>query len=382
MLYGMLAPLTGESPAHVCDEHMVSELYGAYALGLIITTPILGIITERTGRRKPMILGAVLMTAAALLFWLGTNKEVLFAARFLEGAGAACTWTAGLALIAGYFVKDRVKAMGFAMLGATTGSIVGPLLGGELCEQGGYNAPFIVTILLLILDCLFRFTIPTTSRSALKPWGDTFRELGGIVCDKSVISSAFAVVLAAASWALMEPLFPLHAMRIGKATPTTIGAIFTASNLLYALMAPVVPMISDRIGIRKTTIIGLAVTAIVLPLLAWTPNIALASIVLGLITIGYALTINPTSAELGDAVDRRGSTSYTVAYAIYNLAYSFGMIAVDAYVDFVTDESHKLPLLHILLIMSGLFFICVPLFLIKRDPAPPVTASESEQTAN
>lgn len=378
MLYGMVAPLTGESPAHVCDEHMVSTLYGAYALGLIVTTPILGMITERTGRRRPMILGAILMTASALLFWLGTNKEVLFAARVLEGAGAACTWTAGLALIAGYFVKDRVKAMGFAMLGATTGSIVGPLVGGELFERGGYNAPFCVAIALLVLDCLFRFTIPTTSRPVLKPWGDTFRELGGIVCDKSVLSSAFAVALAAASWALMEPLFPMHAIRIGHATPTTIGAIFTASNLLYALMAPVVPLVSDRIGIRQTTMIGLIMTAIVLPLLAWTPNIALASVVLCLITVGYALTINPTSAELGDAVDRRGSTSYTIAYAIYNLAYSFGMIAVDSYVEFVTDETHKLPLLHILLIMSGLFFICVPLFLIKRKVAPPVAQSETE----
>lgn len=113
-----------------------------------------------------------------------------------------------------------------------------------------------------------------------------------------------------------------------------------------------------------------------MPLLALTPNLTLATVVLCLITVGYAFTMNPTSAELGDAVDRRGSTSYAIAYAVSNLSYSLGMIAVDAYVEFVTDSAHKLQLLHILSITSGLFFLCVPLFLIKvktQCPAPSST---------
>jgi len=380
LLYGMVAPLASESPVHVCDEHVISTLYGAYALGLIIATPILGIVTERTGRRKPMILGGLLLSASAVLFYFGLNQPMLFAARLLQGAGAACTWTAGLALIAGYFVKDRVRAMGWAMLGATTGSIVGPLVGGELFEKGGYAAPFYFAFVLLAIDVALRFAIPTTVRTALKPWKETFSELGGIITDKSVLSAAFAVALAAAAWALMEPLFPMHVIRIGNATPTVIGLLFTVSNLLYALLAPVVPFVSDRIGVRQTTVVGLVMTAIVLPSLAITPNIVMAGIVLCLVTIGYAFTINPTSAELGDAVDRRGSASYAVAYAVYNLAYSFGMIAVDSYVQFVTDGDHKLPLVEILLIVSGLFVLCVPLFLVKPSATATTEAATEEPT--
>lgn len=366
-IYGMVAPLASVSPAHIEDESIISTLYGGYAMGLIVATPILGIITDRIGRRKPMLIGIVLLAISTLLFGFGTSKEMLLAARVLEGAAAACTWTAALALCAEYFVENRVQAMGIAMLGGTTGSVAGPLIGGKLFDMGGYAAPFYIAFALVAIDALFRFFLIPAKKDTQKPppWKATFEELGGIVTDKSVIAAAFAVALAAASWAIMEPLFPMHVKRIANATPTEIGALYTVSNLVYAFMAPVVAWVSDRIGVRQTTILGLVLTAVCMPMLALSPNMILASIALCSVSISYAFTLNPTSAELGNAVDRRGSTSYAVAYAIYNLAYSLGMICTDSYVEYVTDQAHKLQLLHILLIMSGLFILCVPMFLFK-----------------
>lgn len=379
-LYGMIAPLTPASPAQIKDEHMISTLYGAYAIGLIISTPVLGIITDRLGRRQPMLVGVVLLLISTVLFCIGANREMHFVGRVLQGAGAACTWTAGLALVAECFVKNRVRAMAFATLGATTGSIVGPYVGSELCERGGYALPFYIMIGCLLIDAVLRFYFIAPSKVLANqgPWSRTMRELGGIVMDRSVLSAAFAVALAAASWALMEPLFPMHVIRIANATPTTIGALFTASNLLYAVVPPFVGYVSDRLGVRQTVALGLILTAIVMPLLALSPNLFLATTVLCLITVSYALTINPTSAELGDAVDRRGSTSYAVAYAVYNLAYSFGMLGVDTFIEFATDAAHKLELLQILLIMSGLFALCVPLFLFKPKGLPESVSQEAE----
>jgi MFS transporter, DHA1 family, solute carrier family 18 (vesicular amine transporter), member 1/2 len=370
-LYGMMAPLTPQSPAHIQDTHTISMLYGAYAIGALIATPILGLVTERIGRRRPMILSVILLSIASLLFCFGPTVEMHFVARFLQGAGAACTWTAGLALVAGYFVKNRVRAMGFAMLGSTSGSVVGPIVGGEICNLGGYAAPFYVAFAVLALDAFLILTFTSyTKKPKQKPWKETLIELGGIVSDKSVLSSAFAVALAAASWAMMEPLFPMRATEVFHASPGDIGILFTIANLLYAFLAPVVGWVSDHLGIRQTTVIGLIVTAIVMPLLALSPNMLMGGVVLCLVTIGYAFTINPTSAELGDAVDRRGSTSYAVAYAVYNLAYSLGMVAVDSYLEFVTSEAHQLPLLYILSIVSGLFVFCIPLFLGKTRTHP------------
>ncbi|MBA3859107.1 MAG: hypothetical protein C0507_19550 [Cyanobacteria bacterium PR.3.49] len=370
-LYNMICPLTPESPAHISDEHIISTLYGAYALGMLIALIPLGITTDRLGRRRPMVIGVWLLLISTVLFYIGSSRELFVVGRFLQGMGAACTWTAGLALVAKYYVQNRVRGMGYAMVGATTGSVVGPLVGGELFDKFGYHAPFYFAFGLLAIDAALRiiFTPSNTNPATQPPWDATFKELRGIITDKSVLSSAFAVALAAASWALMEPLFPMHAIRIASATPAVVGGLFTLSNLVYAILAPATELITNRIGVRITTALGLGMTAFILPLLAVTPNLFLAGTVLMLVTVSYAFTINPASAELGDAVDRRGSTSYAVAYAVYNAAYALGMIGVDTYIEFVTDSAHHLQLLHILLIVSALFIVCLPLFLFKPKAA-------------
>jgi len=380
ILYGAVVPLTPMSPAHISDEHMVSTLYGAYAIGLIISAPILALITDRIGRRQPMIVGVMLLIAATILFMVGNTHEMVIASRMLQGAGAACTWTAGMALVAEYHVKHRVNAMSIALLGGTIGSVAGPLIGGELCDLYGYGPPFYLMLFLLAIDAFFRFVFISKHQVAKVKgnWGSTFKELGGVITDRAVLSGAFAVALAAAGWAMMEPLFPMHVIHIANATPSTVGMLFTFSNLIYAFMPPAVTFVSERIGVRNTTVLGLAVTAVSMPLLALTPNLVLATVVLSMITLGYAFTMNPTQAELGDAVDRRGSTSYAIAYAVSNLSYSLGMLAVDAYVEFLTDAAHKLDLFYILAIVSVLYMLCIPLFLVKVQPVslPPVPAAE------
>ena len=242
-----------------------------------------------------MVLGAILLGISAVMFGIGTSQELMFAARIVQGAGATCTWTAGMALVAKYCVKNRVRAMGFAMLGATTGSIVGPFRGRRNFDKFGYQVPFYVACTLIIVDMFLRitFTPATTNPAAQPPWSKTFAELRGIITDKSVLSAAFAVALAAASWALMEPLFPMHVIRIANASPSMIGGIFTASNFLYAFLAPMVGFVSDRIGVRSTTALGAGMTAVILPMLALSPNLFWAGTVLCLITVSYAFTINP-----------------------------------------------------------------------------------------
>jgi multidrug resistance protein len=388
VIYGMVAPLTPESPAQIKDEHTISMLYGTYAFGLILATPILGIITDRIGRRQPMVIGAICLLVSSICFCIGTNSTLFFAGRVFEGIGAACSWTAGMALVAEFHLKDRVKAMGFAMLGATIGTILGPAVGGEIGDLFGYRMPYYIAIALLAVNLfLVIFWIPK-SKDLLpnSSWNQTFRELWGIVTDKSVVTAAFAVALASAGWSLMEPLFPMHAIRIAQASAATIGMVFTASNLLYAFLAPMVSFVSDRFGIRQTAALGLVLTAIFMPLLALSPTLFQAGAVLCLLSVSYAFTINPTSAELGNAVDRRGSKSYAVAYAVYNLAYSVGMIFVDFYLEFVTDEAHKLELLHILLLMSFLFLLCVPIFLKHKhghhSSAAPSPDGKSDQSAS
>jgi MFS family permease len=70
---------------------------------------------------------------------------VMVMARFLQGASAAATWVAGLALLADTYPSHELgSAMGLVMTAMSLGMLLGPPFGGFVYEWGGYQLPFII----------------------------------------------------------------------------------------------------------------------------------------------------------------------------------------------------------------------------------------------
>jgi MFS transporter, DHA1 family, solute carrier family 18 (vesicular amine transporter), member 1/2 len=354
-MYGMAGPLMTLSPVRELTDAQLGLCYGGYALGLILSTPFFVMSAARVGRKKSIVLAVVAQVLAVILYLFGGTLATLFEARLLQGVSAAGGWTAGLALIADVSRTDRVRSMGVAMVGSTVGSILGPMLGGLLYNRGGYSLPFFVAFILLLIDLAMLWTLlPSTSGTSQSA------EEGGlltILTDKAVLIAALAVAVAAAGWALPEPIFPNHMAKAGV-SPGTIGLLLTSANVVYALCAGPVAWICDRIGVKKAILIGMTGMAATLPLLGLTVDPLMSGLIMAGFSVAYALTLNPTSAELGNAVDRRGLTCYAAAYAVYNIAYAVGMMGSNAISAVVGD---KLSFLQMLGLMSAIIVCCIPL---------------------
>jgi len=168
-LYGIVVPLTPLSPAGVNSEEQLGLLYGAYAVIVLIVTPLFRYVGDRVGGRFMMICGVVLAASATALFGLAANFYLLLAARLCQGAASAATWTSGLALIAERYTERRVEMIGYAFTGSTGGSVLGPVVGGVMYRAGGYQLPFLATgllfaveVCLLVLFLRIRFPIRVT----------------------------------------------------------------------------------------------------------------------------------------------------------------------------------------------------------------------------
>src|SRR5262249_32395216 len=144
-IYELVVPLIPHTPAGGLSDGMMAMLYASYALGVLLATPCFGYLGSRFGCKPIMLVGVALSSLTVLLFWSAPSYELLQAARFCQGAASAATWTAGLALIAEHYVRHRVEMMGYALVGNTIGSMLGPILSGELFQLGGYSLPFMVT---------------------------------------------------------------------------------------------------------------------------------------------------------------------------------------------------------------------------------------------
>jgi len=92
-----------------------------------------------------------------------------------------------------------------------------------------------------------------------------------------------------------------------------------------------------------------------------------------LLNASFAFTLNPTSAELGNAVDRLGLNCYAAVYAVYNIAYSIGMMATDTLASLALKE---LGFFGTLLCAAMGLVLCTPLFL-QRDAAEASAARNS-----
>lgn len=362
LMYGLVVPFL---PIHAeelgASQSEIGLLFGSYALALFIATPIIGALADRTGRKKLLAIGLIALAATTLIYAFSTSYWVLVLARFLQGVAAAIPWTAGLALLAEVFPQEeRGKAVGTAMSGQAGGVLLGPPIGGWLYEFGGYSFPFFVATGIALATALLCLVL---LRNVPETRSESFTSPFTILRNKNVFMVAGVAVIGASVFASIEPTLPVHFNEHLHISPGAIGLMFVAVTLGYGLFAPLIGYISTRVGHVRTIRFGIVMAAVVLPLnalpnLVWLQVVTL--IVLGL-TLGMVLT--PALPKLADIAQEAGAVSQGLTYAVYNTAYSFGMMAGPLAAGILTD---KIGLLAAYSVMGILFIIyLIPLFKLK-----------------
>jgi MFS transporter, DHA1 family, solute carrier family 18 (vesicular amine transporter), member 1/2 len=353
-LYGVLVPLGAGG-----NETMLGVMYGVYAFGVLASTPLFGVLSDRVGRRKPMLWGFAAQAAATALFALHGGLGLTLLARLLQGVAAAATWTTGLALVAEHFTEHRAEKLGVAMMGSTGGLLVGPVTGGVLLQWGGPALPLLVAGGALVIDGALRVSVLTDRTQASREPS----KLPALLRDRSVQAAAVVVVLSSVGWSLLEPLFPNHLEKVLGASPATVGLLFTVSSLAYGLSAPLVGKVVDRFGPWPTMTFGIVAMAATLPMLVLPKTIVMAGVVLVLVDIAFGFLMNPTLDELANVVDRGYPGAYASVYAVFNMAYSIGTIGT-TFTEAALARFASFGLL--LLGVSVALLACLPLLRVLR----------------
>jgi MFS transporter, DHA1 family, solute carrier family 18 (vesicular amine transporter), member 1/2 len=368
-LYGLLFPLVAYSPAGLTGEGHLALLYGVYAVSVLLVTPVFGYLSDRIGGRSTMLCGAALAVCAISLLGMASSLSLLLLGKFCQGAASAALWTSGLALIAASYVEKRVVMLGYAFTGGTFGSVIGPIAGGLLYHAGGYRLPFLITgVAFAIAAALIALLVPAGGMQRNE--SVDFRAL---VLNKELMIPAVVIALAAFSVGIIEPLLPARLARYGT-TSMAIGIIFTVSTFVYGLSAPLVGRVSERIPILRVIMLGTIAMAATLPFLALFKGVIMVGITLSLINISYAFMLNPASAELGNVVDRSGTSCYSAVYAVYNIFYSIGMLGTAA---LASASVRVLNFWGVLLCVSAILLLSVP-FLIKAGLPRGMVAAASD----
>ena len=168
-LLGLYAEKFGASPL------VATTLVSVYALCSLISTPIIGNLSDRFGRRRLLLISQAGTCAGFLLLADSRALWMVFAGRVLDGI------TAGNLSLAQAYISDhtaaenRAKAFGVIGVAFGFGFMFGPGIGG-LLSQYGMHWPFLAAAALSLLSIICTYTLlrderPTASTEGPLPGG-------------------------------------------------------------------------------------------------------------------------------------------------------------------------------------------------------------------
>jgi EmrB/QacA subfamily drug resistance transporter len=113
--------------------------------GLLLLSGRLG---DLIGRKRILLAGLVVFTAASLMCGLSVTPELLIAARFIQGIGGALSSAVALGMIVTMFPDQPEQARAFGMYSfvASAGASIGLLAGGILTHAISWHWIFFVNV--------------------------------------------------------------------------------------------------------------------------------------------------------------------------------------------------------------------------------------------
>jgi EmrB/QacA subfamily drug resistance transporter len=116
--------------------------------GLLFTWGVLG---DRLGRKKILLLGMVLFGIASLASAYSQSPGQLIWARALMGVGGAAVMPATLSIISNVFdPRERAKAIGTWAGAVGLGVAIGPVVGGLLLEHFWWGSVFLINVPIVV----------------------------------------------------------------------------------------------------------------------------------------------------------------------------------------------------------------------------------------
>ena len=315
----MLLPSLGTSIANVAlptlaeafaaSFQQVQWVVLAYLLATTSLVVSVGRLGDVTGRRRLLMAGVCVFTAASLLGGVASGFWLLIAARAAQGVGAAVMMALAMALVGDAVPKSRLgRAMGLLGTMSAVGTALGPSLGGVLIAHFGWQAIFLVNVPLGALAlALVGRNLPADSPGS-KARHTGFDNLGTLLLALTLAAYALAMTLGHGAFGLANAaLLGVAALGVG---------LFAVVETRSA--SPLIRLARLRDPALSA---GLAMTALVSTVMMATlvvgPFYLARALGLDAAVVGILMSAGPAVAALGGVpagrgVDRFGAPRITV----------------------------------------------------------------------
>ena len=276
----------------------------AYLLAITALIVSAGRLGDIIGRRRLLLIGMGVFTAASVLCAVSSGLGMLIAARALQGIGAAIMMALTLALVSEAVPKAKLgSAMGLLGTMSAIGTSLGPTLGGFLIANFGWQAIFLLNVPLgvLAMGLALRFLPKDGPEKRADRAG--FDVLGTLVLVLTLLAYALAMTLGRGSFAPLNLALLLVAV-VGAGVFVFVER--TAGSPLVRLT------MFRNVQLSAGFAMSLLVTTVVMATLVVGPFYLTGALALNAASVGLVMSTGPLVAALvgvpaGRWVDRLGA---------------------------------------------------------------------------
>jgi len=166
------------------------------AYSLVIAAMILpaGLLGDRYGRKRVLLVALVLFGAASALCAVASSTGELIAARALLGVGASAIFPMSLSVLPTMFApEERRKAIAIMSAATMLSFPIGPILGGYLLDHFWWGSVFLINVPVVVIALVAVVFLLPESRSANRPSIDV---LGVLVSSAGLIAVTYGCIKA------------------------------------------------------------------------------------------------------------------------------------------------------------------------------------------
>ena len=240
------------------DAAHVQLTLATFMFGMGIGQLIYGPLSDRYGRRKPLMWGIALYTFSSLGCALAPRIEALIALRFLQALGGAAGPVIARAVVRDLFSgPDIARVLSIMTLVMGAAPILAPLLGGAVLAAAGWRANFFVlTFAGVCAAALAYWQLPRTP--VLQPTAALRHNLLRLLADRRFVTSALAGASAQVTLFAYISSAPFVFMQLHHVDAHEFALLFgcNAAGFIAATQ-------SNRLFLRRFTVAGIARAAAV-----------------------------------------------------------------------------------------------------------------------
>lgn len=266
--YGIIIPiLYSYSKKFGLSDFENGLLFASYSICQFISTPLIGRLSDKYGRRPMLLLSISGTVASFFIMAFAPNALFLFIARALDGLTAGNIPVAYAVISDSTKPEERAQAFGFLGSAFNFGFVFGPAV-SALTIGFGESVPFIIAgVITLTATILTALYLPETNKhmgevekSKLfdfpRLWRTLFDPSIGIIF---LISLVYFLAFACAIIYGFQP-FTINVLHISQSQNAILFTIFGAVGLFAQSF--IVQRVSHSFGIKKAFTTGIIFTAL------------------------------------------------------------------------------------------------------------------------